>query len=67
MQHITSTLLPGGLTRLTPEPGYLLLNTINRRTYAEAEVSDTRPYTAVPAPAAVEDDGQGDPDETGEE
>lgn len=39
MEHIIETLLENGYTRLTPEAGYALLNTLTNTTYSEAVVS----------------------------
>lgn len=47
MEHIKIELLNSGLYKLTPDEGYSLFNTITRKLYSAAEVSDVRPYVAV--------------------
>ena len=40
MEHIIITPITEGYVRLTPEPGYILVNVISNRHYSEAEVKE---------------------------
>lgn len=49
MKHIIITDLGGGYMRLTPQKGYRLLNTVDKKYYSEAVVKSTKGWTAVKA------------------
>ena len=44
---ITVQDLGNGYFSLTPEPGYILLNTRTQRTHSQAVVKDVRPFKAT--------------------
>lgn len=54
MEHIKKEKLPNGYFRLTPETGFLILDTRTRSTYTVVETKTTRYFKAIGIP--VEDE-----------
>lgn len=55
MEHIKKEKLPNGYFKLTPETGFLILDTRTRSTYTVVETKITRYFKAIGIPVENEE------------